>query len=136
MLPFYLLGQAQFEKHIDLAATIGTIVAIAIVSTTFHLSLTSIGWIQVIIGVAKAITKVAYVVVKGWLVPFREGLLKSWACQVGLLVVLVGFCDGIPLIWWPVPRIRVGWSHFPSKPFRCFSVHWSSWESGKCCFCS
>jgi hypothetical protein len=83
MLPFYLTGQAQFEKNIDLVATVVTIGAIAIVATTFNLSLTAIGWIQVIIGIAKAATKVAYVIFKGWLLPYHDGLVKSWACKVG-----------------------------------------------------
>jgi hypothetical protein len=82
MLPFHLLGHGQFEKYVDIIATVLTVVAIAIVATSNDLSLTAIGWIQVIIGVAKFSTKVAYVVLRGWFAPYRDGLLKSWACKV------------------------------------------------------
>jgi hypothetical protein len=82
ILPFYLMGHARFEKNIDLIATVLTVIAIVIVATTNDLSLIAIGWIQVIIGIAKAITKVAYVVFNGWLIPYKDGLLKSWACKV------------------------------------------------------
>jgi hypothetical protein len=82
MLPFHLTGQAQFEKNIDLMASFLTVVAIAIVATNFDLSLTAIGWIQVILGIAKALTKVAYVIFKGLIVPYHDGLVKSWACKV------------------------------------------------------
>jgi hypothetical protein len=82
LLPFHLTGQAQFERNIDLIATIMTGAAIAIVASTNDLKLTSIGWIQVIIGIAKAITKVGYVCLKGWLKPYHCGFLKDLACRV------------------------------------------------------
>ena len=82
MLPFHLTGPAQFEKNIDLLASFLTVVAIAIVAANYNLSLTAIGWIQVILGIAKALTKVAYVVWKGFLAPYHDGLVKSWACKV------------------------------------------------------
>ena len=82
MLPFHLLGHGHFEKYVDIIATILTVVAIAIVAASNDLSLTAIGWIQVIIGIAKFSTKVAYVVLRGWFAPYRDGLLKSWACKV------------------------------------------------------
>jgi hypothetical protein len=79
MIPFHLTGKAQFESHVDLLATIVTGVAIAIVATTNDLSLSAIGWIQVIIGIGKAVTKVAYVSLRGWFLPYRSGFL---ACMV------------------------------------------------------
>ena len=82
MLPFHILGQGQFEKYVDIIATILTVVAIAIVAASNDLTLTAIGWIQVIIGIAKFTTKVAYVVLRGWFAPYHDGLLKSWACKV------------------------------------------------------
>jgi len=82
MLPFYLTGQAQFEANIDLVATILTLVAIAFVATTNDLSLAAIGWVQVIIGIAKTIIKVAYVTLKGWLQPYKQGLLQTAAFKV------------------------------------------------------
>ena len=82
MLPFHLLGHGQFEKYVDIIATILTVVAIAIVAATNDLSLTAIGWIQVIISLAKFSTKVAYVIIRGWFAPYHDGLLKSWACKV------------------------------------------------------
>jgi hypothetical protein len=87
MQPTYLTERtdvAQFEANVDLMATILTAVAIAIVATTNELTLEAIGWIQVIIGIAKAITKVAYVTFRGWLLPYNSGLLKGWAFKVSL----------------------------------------------------
>lgn len=89
MLPFHLLGRGQFEKYVDIIATILTVVAIAIVAASNDLSLTAIGWIQVIIGIAKFTTKVAYVVFRGWFTPYRDGLLKSWACKVCWMDVFI-----------------------------------------------
>jgi hypothetical protein len=86
MVPFYLTGQAQFEANIDLVATILTLLAIAVVAATTDMSLTSIGWIQVIIAIAKTIIKVSYVVLKGWLQPYRIGFLNSWAAKVRNLI--------------------------------------------------
>ena len=82
MLPFHLLGHGQFEKYVDIIATVLTVIAIAIVAASNELTLSAIGWIQVIIGIAKFSTKVAYVVLRGWFAPYRDGLLKSWACKV------------------------------------------------------
>lgn len=82
MLPFYLTGQAQFEVNIDLAATILTLVAIAVVATTKELSLAAIGWVQVIIGMAKMILKIAYVSLRGWLRPYQQGLLHTASFRV------------------------------------------------------
>jgi hypothetical protein len=87
LLPFHLTGQAQFEQNVDLIATIMTGASIAIVASTNDLKLTSIGWIQVIIGIAKAITKVGYVCLKGWLKPYHCGFLKDLACRVSVCVV-------------------------------------------------
>lgn len=84
MLPFDLTGQAQFEAHVELLATIMTGIAIAIVATTNDLSLPAIGWIQVIMGIAKAIMKVAFVALRGWLLPYRIGLWKDCAIKVSL----------------------------------------------------
>lgn len=83
MLPFYLTGQAQlFEAHIDVVATILTLVAMAIVATTNELSLVAIGWVQVIVGIAKMIIKLAYVVLRGWLQPYKQGLLQTASFRV------------------------------------------------------
>lgn len=84
MLPFYLTGVAQFEANIDLAATVLTLAAIAVVATTNDLSLAAIGWVQVIIGIAKLITKIAYVSLRGWLQPYKQGLLQTASFKVSL----------------------------------------------------
>lgn len=85
MIPFYLTGQARFETLIDLGAGVLTLSVIAIVgTTTYDLSLTAIGWIQVIIGMAKIITKVSYVALRGWLTPYRRGLLRHLSLKVSL----------------------------------------------------
>ena len=82
LLPFYLTGQAQFESNIDLVATLFTLAAMAVVASTNELSLVAIGWVQVIIGIAKLIVKVAYVVLRGWLQPYKQGLLQTASFRV------------------------------------------------------
>lgn len=74
MLPFHLSGQAHFERNVDVIATFLTIVAIAVVAArappgSGAPSLYHIGWIQVIIGVAKTIIKFGFVFMRGWLQP-------------------------------------------------------------------
>lgn len=85
MLPFHLSGQAQFERTIDVFATLLTfvvIVAIAVTTTNTKPTLEHIGWIQVIIGIAKTITKVAYVFHKGWIHQYRKGFLGRLSLMV------------------------------------------------------
>ncbi|GAX09836.1 hypothetical protein FisN_11Lh186 [Fistulifera solaris] len=77
MLPFHLSGQAHFERTIDVFATLLTfvvVVAIAVTSTDTMPTLENIGWIQVIIGIAKTITKVTYAFQKGWVRQYQKGV--------------------------------------------------------------
>lgn len=89
MLPFYISGQAKFEATVDFIATLLLTAAIGVIYATSEgpnsISLASIGWIQVIIGVAVTITKIAVVTLKGWLKPFRSGLLQKLILKVRFL---------------------------------------------------
>jgi hypothetical protein len=101
MLPFHMGGQAQFERNIDVLASFFTIVAIWVVARETQEegepSLENIGWIQVIVGIAKAITKVAYVVLRGWLQPYQSGLIGSFSLAVSCQDVCILFRDLDPL---------------------------------------
>lgn len=136
MLPFHLNGQGQFERNVDIGATIVTGAAITIVATTNDLSLTAIGWIQVIIGIAKAITKVAYVYFRGWFSPYRTGLLRFLACRVRQSVVrCLQHNLGCTHIWFSFSKRHL-WLTFYYKHFLCFlDLSWN-WASGTYWYCS
>lgn len=85
MLVFHLSGNDRFDSNIDLSATLFTVLAIAIiVGYDDSSTLVSIGWVQVAIGVAKTLVKFAYVVKKGWVEPYRRGLLGRLSLRVSL----------------------------------------------------
>lgn len=83
MLVFHLTGNGKFETNIDLCATLLLILVIAIiVGLNDSVSLDTIGWIQVGVGAAKAVMKIVYVVVKGWVQPYKRGLLGRLSLTV------------------------------------------------------
>jgi hypothetical protein len=85
MLVFHLSGNERFDSNIDLSATLFTVLAIAIiVGYNDSPTLVSIGWVQVAIGVAKSFVKFAYVVKKGWVQPYKRGLLGRLSLRVSL----------------------------------------------------
>jgi hypothetical protein len=85
MLVFHLSGNEQFDSTIDLSATLFSVMAIAIiVGFNDSPSLVAFGWVQVVIGVAKTFVKFAYVVKKGWVQPYKSGLLGRLSIRVSL----------------------------------------------------
>ena len=80
MLVFHLQGQAQFELNVDLSMTALTIATISIAcSASDDVSLTTIAWIQVAIAAFTAIGKVSYMIRRGLLKPYEEGLFGGLA---------------------------------------------------------
>lgn len=95
MLPFHLSGQAHFERTVDVFATLLTfvvVVAIAVTTTDTKPTLEQIGWVQVIIGIAKTITKVTYVFQKGWVLQYQKGFFGRLSLMVSrwCLILLLG----------------------------------------------
>jgi len=83
LLLFRLTVNERFESNFDLCATLLTLLTIAIiVGFDDTPTLVSIGWIQVAIGGAKALMKIGYVVAKGWVRPYRSGLLGGISLKV------------------------------------------------------
>jgi hypothetical protein len=87
MLLFHLSGNDRFDSNIDLSATLFTVLTIAIiVGYDDSPTLVSIGWVQVAIGIAKTLVKFAYVARKGWVKPYRRGLLGGFSLRDGQAV--------------------------------------------------
>lgn len=87
MLPFNMNAPAQFEKVIDVIASICTMVTIGIVATTetnIHEkpTLVIVGWVQVVATITKTIAKISYVVAKGWFQPYQKGFFGSFTLKV------------------------------------------------------
>jgi hypothetical protein len=89
-------GRAPFEVIIDVVGAVLTMIAIGVVAGTGanvgdRPTLVSVAWIQVICSIVKFICKVAYVCLKGWFQPYRNGffgrltLLVSAAIAVRLM---------------------------------------------------
>lgn len=83
---FHICGHEHFESIIDLVAGIVQVVAVACVLTLAHeASLNTIGGIQALISIAAAIAKIAYPASRGWMAPFRKGLVQNVAlCNHGV----------------------------------------------------
>jgi hypothetical protein len=95
MLPLYMTSQADFEAKIDVAATILTMVAIAVVSRTNDLTLQAFGWIQVIICIAKTIVKIAFASQRGYLKPYQKGLLGRFCLLVSFMCCILAFLSSL-----------------------------------------
>jgi len=77
---FHICGHEHFESIIDLVAAAFQVVAIACVVTLVDgADLNTVGGIQVLINVASAIAKIAYPAARGWMRPFRKGLMQNVA---------------------------------------------------------
>jgi hypothetical protein len=90
-----MTSQADFEAKIDVAATILTMVAIAVVSRTNDLTLQAFGWIQVIICIAKTIVKIAFASQRGYLKPYQKGLLGRFCLLVSFMCCILAFLSSL-----------------------------------------
>jgi Na+-driven multidrug efflux pump len=80
MLVFHLTGHGRFEINVDLCSTALTIIVVAAtVGVVAEPTLVLIGWIQVCIGIFKLLAKIYYVVIRGWLKPYRPGLFGGFS---------------------------------------------------------
>lgn len=85
---FHICGHEHFESIIDLVAALLQVIAIACVVTFVDgADLNMVAGIQVLINIASAIAKIAYPAARGWIRPFRKGLIQNVALlnyRVGL----------------------------------------------------
>jgi hypothetical protein len=77
---FHICGHEHFESVIDLAGSTLQVVAIAcIISLVDGVDLTTVAYIQVLITITSAITKIVFPVLRGWMRPIRRGLIQNMA---------------------------------------------------------
>lgn len=77
---FHICGHDHFESIIDFVSSTLQLISIAcVVVLVDNASLVTVGYVQVLITVSAAIAKVLYPVVRGWMQPFRKGLLQNVA---------------------------------------------------------
>ena len=77
---FHICGHEHFESIIDLAAATLQLATIAcVVALVDNVSLTTVGYIQVLITVASSIAKITFPILRGWMQPFRKGLIQNVA---------------------------------------------------------
>jgi MATE family multidrug resistance protein len=77
---FHICGHEHFESIIDIAASTLQLIAIACVSALVDdASLTTVGYVQVLITISAAIAKILFPVMRGWMQPFRKGLINNMA---------------------------------------------------------
>jgi len=85
---FHICGHEHFESIIDLVAAAFQVVAIACVVTLVDgADLNTVGGIQVLISAGSAIAKIAYPAARGWMRPFRKGLMQNvalWNYKIGI----------------------------------------------------
>jgi len=85
---FHICGHEHFESIIDLVAAALQVVCVACVVTLVEgADLTTVGGIQVLINIASAISKIAYPAARGWMRPFRKGLIQNvalWNYRIGI----------------------------------------------------
>jgi hypothetical protein len=77
---FHICGHEHFESVIDFStSTMQLIVVACVVSLVDNANLTTVGYIQVLIGIAGAVAKVTFPVMRGWMKPFRKGMFENFA---------------------------------------------------------
>ena len=77
---FHICGHEHFESIIDLTASTVQMVSIAcVVALVKNTNLTTIAYIQVLIGFSAGVARIAFPMMKGWDRQFRDGLFKSCA---------------------------------------------------------
>ena len=77
---FHICGHEHFESVIDIVASTLQMVAIAcVVALKRNSDLTTVAYIQVLVGFCACVAKVGYPIFKGWEKPFRRGFLFSFA---------------------------------------------------------
>jgi len=96
MFPFHMDGRKTFEPVIDLIAKGVTMIVVGVLAVTEENlderpTIVAVGVVQVIASCAKAIVKVAYVVMRGWFAPYQRGFFGS-------LTIVVSNTEGGPLI--------------------------------------
>lgn len=72
---FHICGHEHFESIIDFTTLFLQLVVVAcVVSQVESSSLITVGYIQVLIGVAGAVAKLMFPAMRGWMKPFRKGI--------------------------------------------------------------
>lgn len=85
---FHICGHEHFESVIDFTTLILQLIVVAcVVVFVENASLTTVGYIQVLIGVVGAFAKLIYPVMRGWMKPFCKGIFG----QVALFYDAQGF---------------------------------------------
>lgn len=87
MVPYQLTGLSQFELTVDISMSIVTIIAVAIAARFANTNLATVGAIQLIIGCTKALTKVIYVITRGWISPYKKGLVDKLSILVSTRII-------------------------------------------------
>jgi hypothetical protein len=77
---FHICGHEHFESVIDFSASTLQVILIACIVALFDdATLTTVGSIQVLIGVAASVAKVMFPFMRGWMQPFRKGMFQNVA---------------------------------------------------------
>lgn len=85
---FHICGHEHFESVIDVTTSMLQVIVVACVVTQVETAtLVTVGYIQVLIGIAGAVAKVLFPVMRNWMKPFRRGLVG----QIALLHNRQGF---------------------------------------------
>ena len=72
---FHICGYERFESVIDFSTSTLTMLAVAcIVSLVEDSSLVMVGYVQLLTGIAAAMAKISYPVLRGWMRPFWKGM--------------------------------------------------------------
>lgn len=96
MLVFHVTDQARFESHIDLGATVFTLIAVSVVlGFSNQPTLRTVASIQIIVGATKAMVKIGFVFRQGLIRPFQAGLFQSRAFMVSVERIFFLYCGDI-----------------------------------------
>jgi hypothetical protein len=77
---FHICGHEHFESFIDFGASALTMVAVAcVVGLVDEVDLNAVAYAQLMIGVTASLAKIAYPVLRGWVKPFRKGMVENLA---------------------------------------------------------
>jgi hypothetical protein len=83
---FHLTGNEKFETRFSLAEGVVSLIAVtSVTALAENSSLVTVGGVQLVIGAAAFVAKMAYALLRGWLRVFLKGLVRKCAITVSNL---------------------------------------------------
>jgi len=96
---FHICGHEHFESVIDFCSQMFSMITVAcIVTLKDGADLTVVAYVQLFIGIATTLIKLLYPITKGWVKPFRTGLIQTVALYHNFNAFVMMGLSTLPLL--------------------------------------